>query len=93
MTSTGEPLKVGNIFIGSLPSGEIECDSSNIETSSHIVQEDIHIGDWVLVCYGNGTFPGEVTTIISSDIEVNVMHKYSATFWKWLRQIDKNFYI
>lgn len=91
-TSTGEAFKVENIFSGSLPTGESESDSSDTVTSSDTVQEEIQIGDWVLVYYKNETFPGEVTAIIASDIEVNVMHKSGATFWKWPTQIYKIFY-
>ena len=94
LSTVGKAFKVENIFSGSLPTVESksESDSSDTETSSDTVQEEIQIGDWVLVYYGNETFPGEVTTIIVSDIEVNVMHKSGATFWKWPTQMDKIFY-
>ena len=41
--------------------------------------------------YDGEEFPGDVTCIEDSDVEVNVMHK-SANSWKWLRPEDKIFY-
>ena len=33
------------------------------------------IGQWVLVNYEGDEFPGEVTSMEDSDVEVNVMHR------------------
>ena len=41
--------------------------------------------------YKGEEFPGEVTCIEDSDVEVNVMHR-SANSWKWPRPKDKIFY-
>ena len=49
------------------------------------------IGEWVIVNYEGEEFPGEVTCIEDSDVEVNVMHR-SANAWKWPRPEDKIFY-
>ena len=48
-------------------------------------------GLWVVVKYAGEEFPGEVTCIEDSDVEVNVMHR-SANTWKWPRPEDKIFY-
>ena len=52
---------------------------------------NLTIGLWVIAKYEGEEFPGEVTCIEDSDVEVNVMHK-SANSWKWLRPEDKIFY-
>ena len=52
---------------------------------------NLSIGVWVVVKYDDEEFPGEVTCIEDSDIEVNVMHR-SANAWKWPRPEDKIFY-
>ena len=52
---------------------------------------NLTIGLWVIVKYEGEEFPGEVTCIEDSDVEVNVMHK-SANSWKWPRPEDKIFY-
>ena len=41
--------------------------------------------------YEDEEFPGEVTCIEDTDVEVNVMHR-SANVWKWPRPEDKIFY-
>ena len=41
--------------------------------------------------YADEEYPGEVTSIEDSDIEVSVMHK-SVNAWKWPRPEDKIFY-
>ena len=48
-------------------------------------------GLWVIVKYEDEEFPGEVTCIEDTDVEVNVMHR-SANVWKWPRPEDKIFY-
>ena len=54
------------------------------------IQLDVY--DLVLVCYGNETFPGEITKLVASDVEVNVMLKSGTAYWKWPAQEDKIFY-
>ena len=49
------------------------------------------IGLWIIVKYADEEYPGEVTSIEDSDIEVSVMHK-SVNAWKWPRHEDKIFY-
>ena len=46
------------------------------------------VGQWVVVKYQSEDFPGEMTRIENSDVEVNVMHR-SANAWKWPRLEDK----
>ena len=63
-------------------------------TSKHDIPVEalnLSIGQWVLVSYEGNEFPGEVTSMDDSDIEVNVMHR-SANAWKWSRSEDKIFY-
>ena len=48
-------------------------------------------GQWVIVKYDGEEFPGEVTGIDKSDVQVNVMHR-SGNAWKWPRSEDKIFY-
>ena len=63
-------------------------------TSKHDIPVEalnLSIGQWVLVSYEGNEFPGEVTSMDDSDIEVNVMHR-SANAWKWPRPEDKIFY-
>lgn len=52
---------------------------------------NLSIRQWVAVKYDGEKFPGEVTCIDNSDIEVSVMHR-SANAWKWPRAEDKIFY-
>ena len=46
---------------------------------------------WVIVKYEGEEFPGEVTCIEDSDVEVNIMHR-SANYWKWPKHENKIFY-
>ena len=62
-------------------------------TSKHDIPVEalnLSIGQWVLVSYEGNEFPGEVTSMDDSDIEVNVIHR-SANAWKWPRPEDKNY--
>ena len=52
---------------------------------------NLSMGQWVVVNYDGEMFPGEVTHIDNSDVEVSVMHR-SANAWKWPRPEDKIFY-
>ena len=52
---------------------------------------NLTIGLWVIVKYADEEYPGEVTSIEDSDIEVSVMHK-NVNAWKWPRPGDKIFY-
>ena len=79
------------------------CDGSTIEIfktnlskdpSSTIVYEDedrsekLNVGDWVLVSYGGKKFPGEVVSIIDTDIEVLVMKYSRKGKWYWPDKAD-----
>ena len=51
------------------------------------------IGDWVLVRYDSQKYPGEVTKVIGSELEVSTMEKsHTGTSWKWPSNEDKIFY-
>ena len=52
---------------------------------------NLSTGQWVVVNYDGEKFPGEVTCIDDSDVEVNVMYR-SAYAWKRPRPEDKIFY-
>ena len=52
---------------------------------------NLTIGLWVIINYADDEYPGEVTSIEDSDIEVSAMHK-SVNAWKWPRPEDKIFY-
>ena len=52
---------------------------------------NLTIGLWVMVKYADEEYPGEMTSIEDSDIEVSVMHK-SVNAWKWPKPEDKIFY-
>ena len=51
-----------------------------------------YVYDWVLGRYGNETFPGEITKLVASDADINVMRKSGTAYWKWPAQEDKIFY-
>ena len=69
--------------------------SSRTEQNSPVRDEietaNLLIGQWVVVNYDGEKFPGEVTTIDSSDVEVSVMYR-SANVWEWPTPEDKIFY-
>lgn len=50
--------------------------------------------DWVLIRYLTQTYPGTVTGIVGTDIEVSVMERTGDTRkrWKWPEREDKIFY-
>ena len=71
-----------------------EGDSSVADNTQPDPQQPIlnlRVGQWVVVKYEEEEFPGEVTRIENSDVEVNVMQR-SANAWKWPRSEDKIFY-
>jgi len=47
--------------------------------------------DWVLVKYDEKTYPGTVTAVVGSEVEVSVMEP-AGKFWKWPVKADKIFY-
>ena len=79
------------------------CDGSTIEMfktnlsrdpSSTIVYEDVdrsealYVGGWALVSYDRKKFPGEVVSIIDTDIEVSVMKYSRKGKWYWPDKAD-----
>ena len=50
------------------------------------------VGQWVEVKYQKKTYPGEIVTIGNEDVQVNVMHKEFAAYWKWPSPKDQIFY-
>ena len=83
-TSLGETFKVVNILNSQVLSDEsatnlisdIEsCSLSEVFSIENANEIQLDNYDWVLVRYGNETFPGEITKLVASDVEVNVMHK------------------
>ena len=76
--------------------------SSNGQTATPVTslssaasdEERFKENDWVLVQYDQKTYPGIVTAVLGSDIEVSVMEMSGTTgsFWKWPLKEDKILY-
>ena len=47
--------------------------------------------DWVLVKYDEKTYPGTVTAVVGSEVEVSIMEP-AGKFWKWPVKADNIFY-
>lgn len=96
-TSVGETFKVVDILNSKVLSDEGDTNSIS-DTESGAVSigntNEIQLGayDWVLVRYGNETFPGEIIKLVANNVEINVMHKSVTVCWKWIAQEDKIFY-
>ena len=64
------------------------------DPSSTIVYEDVdrseklNVGDWALVSYDGKMFPGEVVSIIDTDIEVSEMKYSRKGKWYWPDKAD-----
>ena len=48
---------------------------------------DVQVGQWVAVQYDGVQYPGEVISIDTNGVQVNVMHK-SGSCWKWPQSRD-----
>ena len=48
----------------------------------------LNVGDWALVSYDGKKFPGEVMSIINTDIEVSVMKYSRKVKWYWPDKAD-----
>ena len=48
---------------------------------------DVQVGQWVAVQYDGVQYPGEVMSIDTNGVKVNVMHK-SGSCWKWPQSRD-----
>ena len=88
--STEEDFTLVEIFQG-VGYNESEPEEQNQPNDENQETLEVNIGDWVLVKYDGADFPGEVTSIVGFDYEVNVMHKCGA-FWKCLLTKDRIFY-
>ena len=56
-----------------------------------IISDDLNHTKYCIFVFIDEEYPGEVTSIEDSDIDVSVMHK-SVNAWKWPRSEDKIFY-
>ena len=66
----------------------------NLPVDNNTEQQEamnLMVRHWVIVNYEGEEFPGEVTSIEDSDVEVSVMHR-NANVWKWPRPEDKILY-
>ena len=63
-----------------------------VENSIEQQAMNLIIRQWVIVSYEGEEFPGEVTGMEDSDVEVNIMHRSAANWWKWPKPEDKIFY-
>ena len=75
--STEEDFTLVEIFQG-FGYNESEPEEQNQPNDENQETLEVNIGDWVLVNYDVADFPGEVTSIVGIDYEVNVMHKCGA---------------
>ena len=98
-TSVGETFKVKDILNCQVLSNESDtnprsdtesCSLSEVVSIENANEIQLDVYDCVLVCYGNETFPRVITKLFASDVEVNVMHKSGASYWKWPTQEIKN---
>ena len=78
--------RISNTNVTPPTNSTTEQDSPDAQTQLPAL--NLTIGLWVIVKYEGGEFPGEVTCIEDSDVEVNIMHR-SANAWKWPRPEDK----
>ena len=65
------------------PSSTIVYEDEDVDRS-----EKVNVGDWALVYYDGKTFPGEVVSIIDTDIEVSVMKYSRKGKWYWPDKVD-----
>ena len=72
---------------------EIESENeSGDETGREIQMSDLKVGDWVKVVYDGKEYPGEVCVHGENDVQVSVMLRKFAGFFKWPAKEDKCFY-
>ena len=65
------------------PSSTIVYEDEDVDRS-----EKLNVGDWALVSYGGKKFPGEVVSLIDTDIEVSVMKYSRKGKWYWPDKAD-----
>ena len=70
---------------------EKEEDAAEQAAVEDAVPLSLAIGQWVIITYEGGSYPGEITSCDHDDVQVNVMHK-SGKYWKWPNPDDKIFY-
>ena len=65
------------------PSSTIVYEDEDVDKS-----EKLNVGDWALVSYDGKKFPGEVVSIIDTDIEVSLMKYSRKGKWYWSDKAD-----
>ena len=65
------------------PSSTIVYEYEDVDRS-----EKLNVGNWALVSYDGKKFPGEVVSIIDTDIEVSVIKYSRKGKWYWPDKID-----
>ena len=70
---------------------EEEEDAAEQAAVEDAVPLSLAIGQWVIVTYEGGNYPGKITSCDHDDMQVNVIHK-SGKYWKWPNPNDKIFY-
>ena len=88
--STEEDFTFVEIFQG-VGYNESEPEEQNQPNDENQETLEVNIGDGVLVNYNGADFPGEITSIVGFDYEVNVMYTCGA-FWKCLLTKYRIFY-
>ena len=66
---------------------EDEDEEEEGEEDEQEEEVDVQVGQWVAVQYDGVQYPGEVISIDTNGVQVNVMHK-SGSCWKWPQSRD-----
>ena len=74
----GSTIEMFKIILSKDPSSTIVYEDEDVDRS-----EKLTVGDWALVSYDGKKFPGEVVSIINTDIEVSVMKYSRKGKWYW----------
>lgn len=70
---------------------EEQEDEDKEEEREEEEEVDVQAGQWVVVQYDGVEYPGEVRSIDTNGVQVNVMHK-SGRCWKWPQSRDMIYY-
>lgn len=77
---------------GLIDSDSAESDLTNTEQASRCTLEtNINVGDFIAFLYEGKVYPGQITAIDESDMQINSMVK-SGKYWKWPTRKDEIWY-
>ena len=79
----GSTIEMFKTNLSKDPSSSIVYEDEDVDRS-----EKLNVGDWALVSYDGKKFPGEVVSIIDTDIEVSVMKYSRKGKWYWPEKAD-----